>query len=260
MPVPPPTPDDLPPLPRYLQLLWDQEPPGRRGPRRTRTIQEVGGAAVALADRSGLDAVSMKAVAGELGLTTMSLYRYVDSKDELSAVMLDLAFGEPDLAAVTTGPWRTRLEAWARGLVASCRRHPWSVDVVLTAPPLTPNALAWTDAGLRALADTRLTTQQRLSGLLALDGYVRNFVRSTRQLGLLPGEGETVSDEARRYSVRLAEVVDADRLPALAAAQSGFEDDEGEDFFETELAFGLSVFLDGLEQLERSAPENVENA
>ena len=77
-----------PELPRYLQLLWDREPEGRRGPKPGRTIQEIGAAGVVVADRDGLDGVSMKSVAAELGMTPMSLYRYVDSKEQLLEVML----------------------------------------------------------------------------------------------------------------------------------------------------------------------------
>ena len=243
---------ELPPMPRYLQLMWGHEPSGRRGPRPTRTIHEIGAAAVALADREGLDAVSMKAVAAELGLTTMSLYRYVDSKDELTSVMIDLAYGDPDLAAVERGPWRRRVEAWARGVSAACQRHPWSADVTFNGPPITPNALGWMDSGLRALAPTGLTEQQKLSSLLALDGYVRNFFRTSRQLGVMPDADPEAGEAARTYGRRLAELVDPERFPALAGAQADFEDDDA-DFYETELAFGITLFLDGVEALDQRA-------
>ena len=62
-----------------------------------RSIEEIGAAANAIADRQGLGAVSMKCVAEAVGFTTMSLYRYVDSKEELQAVMLDVAYGPPAL-------------------------------------------------------------------------------------------------------------------------------------------------------------------
>ena len=84
-------------LPRYLQLLWAREPSGRRGPKPGHTIEQIGAAAAAIADGHGLAAVSMKRVAEAIGLTTMSLYRYVDSKAELDAVMLDTAYGDPDM-------------------------------------------------------------------------------------------------------------------------------------------------------------------
>ena len=140
--------------PRYLQLMWGVESPGRRGPKPGRSIQEIGAAAVAIADREGLGAVSMKAVAESLGLTTMSLYRYVDSKGDLYAVMLDVAHGAPDPALTARGSWRTRLERWARAITASRLEHPWSVLVPLTSPPATPNTTLWTECGLQSFTVT----------------------------------------------------------------------------------------------------------
>ena len=140
--------------PRYLQLMWGVEPAVRRGPKPRRSIQEIGEAAVALADREGLAAVSMKAVAEELGLTTMSLYRYVDSKDELMAVMLDVAYGEPDPSLTARGSWRGRLERWARAMAQARLEHPWIVQVPLTTPPATPNVNHWTENGMRAITRT----------------------------------------------------------------------------------------------------------
>lgn len=229
------------PLPRYLQLLWGIEESGRRGPKPGRNIREIGAAAVALADRHGLEAVSMKAVAAELGLTTMSLYRYVDSKDELSAVMLDVAYGPVGDRLTHRGRWRTRTEAWARAVAEMCREHPWIVDLDLPGPPLTPHTIDWMEAGVRALAPAGLTRQQQLSSLLVIDGYVRDHVRMSVRFGLI---GEPTED-GRLYGARLAQLVDPSRFPLLSAAQGAFEDDDT-DFFETELTFGLGLLLDGI--------------
>ncbi|EAP99632.1 putative transcriptional regulator [Janibacter sp. HTCC2649] len=240
MPAPTPPPAPLP-LPRYLQLLWDVEESGRRGPKPGRSIQEIGAAAVGLADREGLEAVSMKAVAAELGLTTMSLYRYVDSKDELGAVMLDVAYGPVGDRLTHRGRWRTRLEAWARVVAELCREHPWIVDISLPGPPLTPNAIEWMEAGVRALAPTGLTGQQQLSSLLVVDGYVRDHVRMCVRFGLI-GDPH---DNGQLYGARLAQLIDPARFPLVSAAQGAFEDDDT-DFFETELTFGLGLLLDGI--------------
>ena len=112
-------------LPRYLQLLWDKEPEGRRGPKPSRSIEEIGAAAGTIADTHGLDAVSMKSVANAIGLTTMSLYRYVDSKDELYAVMLDLAYGPPGLSYPPDAGWRDRITTWAREITARKLKESW---------------------------------------------------------------------------------------------------------------------------------------
>jgi AcrR family transcriptional regulator len=229
-------------LPRYLQLLWGVEVPGRRGPKPGRTIQELGAAGVRIADRDGLDAVSMKAVAAEVGMTTMSLYRYVDAKEQLFEVMVDVAYGppptEPDRA------WRPHLERWARRLAAVLVEHPWLVTVPLTSPPSTPNALAWTDAGLVAFAGTALPTADRLSSLLVIDGYVRAHVRMSVQFGLLGPPAAPDPDDVP-YAIGVGSLLTGERYAALAQALPSLADD-GEPFYDVELAFGIGVVLDGI--------------
>ncbi|MFC7642163.1 TetR/AcrR family transcriptional regulator [Streptosporangium lutulentum] len=71
--------------------------------------------AIAIADREGLDAVSMRRLASELDAGAMSLYRHVANKDELVTQMVDEVFAEPELP--TPGPegWRAKLELISRG-------------------------------------------------------------------------------------------------------------------------------------------------
>jgi AcrR family transcriptional regulator len=235
-------------LPRYLQLMWGVETAGRRGPKPGRSINEIGAAAVALADREGLGAVSMKAVAETLGLTTMSLYRYVDSKDELYAVMLDVAYGEPDMSVTARGGWRGRLERWARAIAAVRLAHPWTVLVPLTEPPATPNSTAWTECGLQAFAGTNLTAQQQLSSMLLVDGYVQHHIRQSLTLGFISATGQP-QDGADDYPQNLARLVDPAKFPRIVAAAREAMSDDDEDFFETELDFGLRTILDGIAQL-----------
>jgi AcrR family transcriptional regulator len=230
-------------LPRYLQLLWGVETPGRRGPKPGQSIESIGQAAVRIADADGLDAVSMKAVAHEVGMTTMSLYRYLDAKDELYEVMLHCAYGPPDRGLTTRGSWRGRLERWCLAIADRILAHPWTVRVPITGPPRTPNHLRWTDAGLRALAPTNLTEQQKLSALLTVDGYVRSLVAQSLQIGAV---GPAAGSEQVRWDI--AGLLDEDTFPALVAAAPALED-EDDDFFTDELAFGLTLVLDGIERL-----------
>jgi AcrR family transcriptional regulator len=230
-------------LPRYLQLLWDREEGGRRGPRPTHTIEGIGDAAVAIADREGLAAVSMKAVAEALGLSSMSLYRYLDSKDDLYAVMVDRAYGTADPQLTSRGSWRTRLEAWARATAAGRLAHPWIVEVPMSRPPLTPNVLSWTDCGLGAFDGVPLSAQQKLSSLLVVDGFVHNHVRQAMQMGLIGATPE----QTEEYGASMAGLVEPSRLPFLHQAMSALRDDD--DFYETELAFGLALLLDGISAL-----------
>ena len=235
-----------PPLPRYLQLLWDRAPGGRRGPKPGRTIQEIGAAGVVVADRDGLDGVSMKSVAAELGMTPMSLYRYVDSKEQLLEVMLDAAYGPADLSIVSSGPWRERLTRWAWALADALVLHPWISATPMTTPPLSPNIIGWTEAGARSFEGMALTNQQKMSSLLVVDGYVRSHVAMSVTMGF------TATDAPPRdpYVTILPRLLDPERFPALLAASPAITDEhDDEDFFRDEMRFGLDLILDGIESL-----------
>src|SRR5580658_3820692 len=99
------------PLPPGLDLLWGRRERGRRGPKPGLSVDGIVDAAVRIADAEGLEAVSMARVAKELGFTTMSLYRYVASKDELLQLMWNAsAQGAETLELEGTG-WRERLRS-----------------------------------------------------------------------------------------------------------------------------------------------------
>ena len=87
--------------------IWDIPEQGTRGPRSKYDRTAVAAAAIRLADAAGLDAVTMRAVAAELGIAPMSLYNYVPTKDHLIQLMTDMAGGEyryPDPSRPTGGP------------------------------------------------------------------------------------------------------------------------------------------------------------
>lgn len=239
-------------LPRYLQLLWEREPVGRRGPKPARSIEEIGRAAVAIADEQGLEAVSMKSVAQAIGFTTMSLYRYVDSKDQLEAVMLDLAYGPADLDYGHHG-WRARLTMWAKAIAARRLAHPWSVELAPPGMPLTPHALAWMEAGLEALAETPLTDQQRLSAMLAVDGWGQNHVRQSTRMGLV-GRIDPTAPRAADIPL-LTALIDPVRFPHLVRAAPAELDDDDALFFDEEFDRGIALILDGIAaMIARSRP------
>jgi AcrR family transcriptional regulator len=233
------------PLPRYLQLLWGTAPAGRRGPKPGLTIEQIAAAGVRVADAHGLAGVSMKTVADELSVTTMSLYRYLDAKDDLIAVMVDAALGAPPARPRDRRGWRSRLREWALAEADALVDHPWVVLAV--APPApTPNLVAWTEAGGRCFDDLPLTAQEKFSSLLLVDGFVRNHVRQSVAWGQLG------PDDPPDYAQLLSGVVTADTFPAITAGLPAFSD--AGDFFTEELAFGLGTVLDGIAALvERRA-------
>ncbi|GAA2061373.1 TetR/AcrR family transcriptional regulator [Williamsia deligens] len=235
-------------MPRYLDLLWERSTGVRRGPKPGVGIRDIGAAGVRLADQGGPDAISMKAVAQELGMTTMSLYRYVDSKDELLAVVLDSGYGPCPDDLTSGNPWRDRVESWTRAVAAGLAARPWIVEIPLTAPPATPNVLGWTDAGVAAFAGTGLPARAVLSSLLVLDGFVRNHVRQAAQLGALRADGTRAPDDRSYERGILTLVGDTGRLPALSAAATEIAAGDASTFYDDELTYGLTVLLDGLER------------
>jgi len=227
-----------PGLSRAMRELWGLRTDGRRGPKPTLSVQAVATAAVDIADAEGLDAVTMAAVATRLGFTTMSLYRYVESRQDLLEVMLDAAYGPAPEVNRRRG-WRGQIEEWARIEVARLFAHPWALSITLDSPPVGPNSVAWMDTGFTILERTGLPPQQAASALLAVDGYVRSSVQMAIQYAA-PGVGE-------RWAGQLRAVLADGAMPAVRTLLDlgAFEDgDDGPDEFE----FGLGLLLDGIEQ------------
>lgn len=240
-------------LPRVLQQLWGIEGRQRPGPKPTFHISDIARAAIKLADAGGLAAVSMSKVAAELGFTTMSLYRYVDAKDDLYVVMLEHAFGTPPDLAAHTG-WRDRITAWAEAFRDALRQHPWILQIPVTEPPLSPNQLTWMESGLIAFDGTPLTPQDRLSSMLLVNIYVRGTAQLTAHMD--PGP-EAAREADRLYTHRLAMLATPDRFPGIAATleQPPPEGYAG-DFDAAEFTFGLNTVLDGIQSLiNRRAPD-----
>jgi AcrR family transcriptional regulator len=160
--------------------IWMRpEPTGRRAPR---SRDDIAQAAIAVADAEGLEAVSMRRVAAELGLGTMSLYHYVNSKDELLDLMSDGIMGGQlvDEAELSKG-WRAALTAIANATRANFQRHPWMGDTMRPRPSSIPgpNALRHVEQSLTAVADTGLDPEGQMDLIAAVDDYVIGYVIRT---------------------------------------------------------------------------------
>jgi AcrR family transcriptional regulator len=217
--------------------------PVTRGPRRALTLEQIAEAGIALALAGGVGPLSMAKIASRLGVGTMSLYRYVSSKDELLALMVDTALGPAPALDGATG-WREALAGWAARLRDGYRRHQWSLRVPISGPPLGPNNVAWLDAALAGLAETPLSEQDKLSTVLLVSGFVRNeetlladLTAGAGDRQVMPGYGETIG-----------RLIGPERFPALRRAiDSGALDDD--DDIDQEFDFGLERILDGVAAL-----------
>jgi AcrR family transcriptional regulator len=231
-------------LTRAMRELWGMATSTRRGPKPAMTVRSIAAAGVDLADTEGIAAVTMAAVAKRLGFTTMSLYRYVESRHDLLAVMVDEAFGPPPPINRRRG-WRGQVEDWARADARQLLAHPWIFDVRPGTPPVGPNLLMWMEVGFAAVGRSGLALPLAASSLLTVDGYVRSNV----QLALQFAEGGTET-----WVEQLRLVLDPEQLPTIAAVmESGaFEDGSGGEFQADEFEFGLGLLLDGIEKLARA--------
>ena len=232
-----------PELPRGIALAWGVAANPQRGPKREMSVERIVEAAVEIADADGLGAVSMAAVAARLGFTPMSLYRYVTAKDDLVLLMQEEATGLPSEEATSVGGWREQLTALYNEQVQMYLRHPWVLDIPISGSPVTPNSAAWMDAGLRALAETELTYEERLAVVLMVTGTSRwtgtvlaGYARTERERGLR-GHDITVQEDALFRAL-----ISADGYPELRAAiEAGVFLDDSDPF-----RFNLERSLDGV--------------
>ena len=238
-----PTPD----LPASLRAAWGRRVGSSRGPQPTLMLEPIVRAAATLAADEGLDAVSMSRVAAALGVGTMSLYRHVEGKRELLALMVDSAFDRAPAPPAPRERWRSALARWARAHLAVLRRHRWVVRVPISGPPVTPNQVRWLEHGLSSLASTRLSGDEKLSVLLLLNGFVRNQAMLEADLAASEA-GNAAMQGMAGYGQVLSALIDVERLPAIAAligdAALGDADGSHDDF-----EFGLERILDGVEAL-----------
>ncbi len=239
----PPEPPDDPQLPPSLELLWGLREPGSRGPRRGLTLARIVDAGIHVAQTEGVGALSMARIAKELGVGTMSLYRYVASKDELLTTMVDAGLGAPP-PPDGGEDWRAGLTRWAVGVRTAYQANPWALRVPISGPPLGPNNVAWLDNALATMTGAPLTEQEKLSCVLLVSGFVRNDVT----LALDFAEASGGEPQMPGYGQLLGRLISPEAMPSLhRAIESGSLDDPDDP--DAEFTFGLARILDGIEAL-----------
>ena len=154
--------------------LWTRSEPGARKPRLGRS--EIASAAIRIADADGLEAVSMRRLAADLDVGTMTLYHYVHTKVELLAIMVDALAGEVVLPSGEDVPsdWRAAVTTIACRTRDVMRRHPWVLEVNAD-PSIGPNALRHFDQSWQAVAGLDCDLETKLDVSIAVDEYVFGF-------------------------------------------------------------------------------------
>jgi AcrR family transcriptional regulator len=198
------------------QIIWARTERATKGPAPSLTRQQVADAAVAMADTGGIDAVSMRRVAAELDVGTASLYRYVDSKDELFDLMVDTVEGEDGPPPTLHGAWRHDVIAYAKRTRALMHRHPWLVSLS-SRPSFGPNSLAWTEHGLAAMDDLHLDADDSFLAAETIISFIRGFVsRELADRQALSRAGLDAQAWARTITPYIEDVVASGLYPRFA--------------------------------------------
>lgn len=232
-------------LNRSLELLWGTRERPARGPKPALTLDRIVSAAVEIADAEGLEALSMRRVAAELGVGTMSLYRYVPGKAELLDMMLDKVNEGSGAASLEGLDWRGVMDVFAREARGLYLAHPWLLQVNQARPVLGPNALTGVEGILHGLTGIGLTDQEMVMVLSVVEGFVMGVTRE--HVNALQAEEQTGVSNQEFWAAQepiLAKAMNSGAYPTLAQLDVNAFDVSGERIFE----FGLQCLLDGLEK------------
>jgi AcrR family transcriptional regulator len=227
-------------------VIWDRPERATRGPAPSLSREEITTAAVRRADTLGIEAVSMRALAVELGVGAASLYRYVARKDELIDLMVDAVMGN-DLEFEVRGDWREDMRSIARGLRAMTLRHPWMAIQGAGPRNFGPNTVRRYEEVLSAMDGLGLDIDQMLVMIETLDAFIR---------------GRTLEDLSEQEAVRrsglnqeewmqtqipyIESLIDSGNYPLLTRVVFDARAPHDPDRLERGFELGLERVLDGL--------------
>lgn len=212
-------------------------------PRTPLSRERVLGAAIVLADGEGIESLSMRRLAGELGVEAMSLYYYFARKDDLLGGMLDTVYGEMELPE-SGAEWQSDLRRCAISARDVLLRHAWATKLA-GKPSLIPSParLIWMNAVLGRLREAGFSSNMTHHAYHALDSHIVGFV-----LWVLPYLA--IQKEQPAFAAEVLEKFPFAELPHLAEHIREHAEDRPADTSEFE--FGLNLILDGLERMRDS--------
>lgn len=213
-------------------------------------------AAVELADRGGLEALTMRKLADELGVGAMSLYYYVPNKDELITGMVDIVFSEIELPP-TDVDWKTAMRRRAFSTRAALNRHRWAVGLMESQQMPGPASIRLHDAVLGCLREAGFSIEMTIQAYSVIDAYMYGFALQEKTVPFESAEGAAAVAEAqvRELEAQAEErqlAALAEEFPYLAEVVAGHVAKVGYDFGQA-FEYGLDLILDALEQRRESA-------
>ena len=208
------------------------------------TRQRVLRVALALADKGGTDAITMRKLGQALGVEAMSLYNHVANKEDLLDDLVDIVFGEIESPSIDDD-WRSAMRRRAISARDALKRHSWAIGLMETRNP-GPANLRNHNAVMGCLREAGFPFETAIHAYSVQDAYIYGFALQEKTLGFqTPGDaGEAVQRRAQAIGALtdypyLAEI--ATKLP-----KSGYDN-------AVEFAWGLDLILDGLDRRRRTA-------
>jgi AcrR family transcriptional regulator len=216
------------------------EPSETRAPLSRELVLET---AIALADRHGIEWLSMRKLADELGVAAMSLYHHIPNKDELLDAMIDVVFSEIEPPA-TDAEWKTAMRNRAVSTREALNRHRWAVGLMEGRGTHGPANLRLHDAVLGCLRDAGFSLEMTVHAYSVQDAYIYGF--ALQQADMTPETPEDFAATAEKQMETYKDVL-AD-YPNLVEVVGGHVATAGYDY-ESEFLFGLDLILAGLDRL-----------
>ncbi|WP_242579316.1 TetR/AcrR family transcriptional regulator [Amycolatopsis sp. 195334CR] len=195
-------------------------------------------AAMALADEKGEAGLTMRAIAGRLGVEAMSLYNHVGGRDDILNGMVDAVFGEIDLPEAT-GDWKRAMRERATSSRAALRRHPWAVGLMDSRSQPGPATLRHHDAVLGALRAGGFSVVMAAHAFSVIDSYLYGFVLQELALPF------TNTEELDEVATGIQREMPVDAYPHLMELMTEHVLQPGYDYA-GEFEFGLTLILDAL--------------
>jgi AcrR family transcriptional regulator len=216
-----------------------------KGTRPPLTRAKVLAAALRMADKGGIESLSMRNLAQALKVEAMSLYNHVEGKEDILDGLVDLVAGEIDLPRIGDD-WREAMRQRAHSAHAVLNLHPWATMLFVSRVNVGPNMLRYVDATIGCLRQAGFPYPMADHAWNALDAYIYGFTLQKRNFPLHPSE---YAAAAKAF----LHLIPVEQFPYLNGMSQEVIAGRHDGLHQLEL--GLELLLDGLERMRRPSPD-----
>ena len=200
-------------------------------------------AALDLADKEGIESLSMRKLAQELGVQAMSLYNYVTNKDDLLDGIVDITIGEIEVPTLTTD-WKTAMRRRANSAHKVLLRHPWSTLEIVSRVNVGLANMRYVDATLGCLREAGFSFEMADRAWNTIDSHIYGFTLQELKFPFAPTEySQAAKDGFALIPVHEYPYLNQLTRHVIEGKYNGIHDFE----------FGLEIILNGLDRLRENA-------